>query len=173
MSLCAASKQHRRKFTKEEDERLKKLVKKYGTKKWEEIASYMPKRCGRQCRNRYFNSLVENLKKGPWTAEEDALVMRKYGEIGAHWVQISRCLIGRSGNDVKNRWYKILSKRFNQSREATGMPMLPGIHPTIDLAREIQSFCEGQTSFLSDFREDKATWDFLFAGDEPLEFGRA
>jgi hypothetical protein len=172
MSLCAASKQHRKKFTKEEDERLKKLVKKYGTKKWEEIASFMPKRCGRQCRNRYFNPLVDNLKKGPWTAEEDALVMDKYAEIGAHWVQISKFLLGRSGNDVKNRWYKILSKKFASSGEHVSLAPSSNLRPTIDLAREIQSFCDSQQSLLADFRDDKATWDFLFAAEEPLEFGR-
>ncbi|OHT17520.1 Myb-like DNA-binding domain containing protein [Tritrichomonas foetus] len=103
--------QHRKKFTREEDDKLIKLVKKFGTKSWEEVAKYMPRRCGRQCRDRYNNYLLENFTKGPWTAEEDNLINSKYDEIGAHWVEISKLLPGRSGNDVKNRWHKTLSKR--------------------------------------------------------------
>jgi hypothetical protein len=140
-------------------------VKKYGTKKWEEIAAFMPKRCGRQCRNRYFNSLMDTLKKGPWAPEEDAIVLDKHSEIGAHWVQISKFLPGRSGNDVKNRWYKFLSKRVAAGQVDFPRLTSPVSRPAIDLAREIQTFCEGQQSLMADFRDEKAAWDLFPATD--------
>lgn len=43
----------RKKFSPEEDEQLKKLVEKMGSKKWGNIAKFMPGRTGRQCRDRY------------------------------------------------------------------------------------------------------------------------
>lgn len=104
----------RKKFTKEEDDRLKSLVSQFGTKCWEEISRYMPGRCGRQCRDRYNNYLVENLYKGPWKFDEDKFVVNKYKEIGPHWVEMSKMLPGRSGNDVKNRWHKYLFKHYHE-----------------------------------------------------------
>lgn len=73
----------------------------------------MPGRNGRQCRDRYQNYLIENFKKGGWTEEEDEFVIKKYFEIGPHWVEIAKGLKGRSGNNVKNRWHKFLIKQVN------------------------------------------------------------
>ena len=110
------NKHPRNKFTKEEDERLLELVKTFGTKNWQEISRYMPQRCGRQCRDRYNNYLYQNFRKGKWTKEEDEIIIKKYFEIGAHWVEISKSLPGRSSNDVKNRWHKnIAKKKLNSS----------------------------------------------------------
>lgn len=44
----------------QEDERVKELVAKYGAKKWSLIASFLPGRIGKQCRERYvLNSDVD------------------------------------------------------------------------------------------------------------------
>jgi hypothetical protein len=72
----------RRKFTLEEDVKLRTLVESLGTKSWEEIARFIPERSARQCRDRYKNYLLESLVTEPWTAEEDALVVQKYHQIG-------------------------------------------------------------------------------------------
>lgn len=101
----------RRKFTNDEDQKLKELVTKLGTKSWERIARFMPDRTARQCRDRYKNYLLETLVTDPWTPEEDALVVRMFHELGPKWVEIARMLNGRSGNHVKNRWHKHLAKR--------------------------------------------------------------
>jgi hypothetical protein len=101
---------HRRRFTEEEDRKLRSLVEKLGTGSWEEIAEFLPRRSGRQCRDRYKNYLLDSLVTNPWTAEEDALIIEKFHQIGPKWVEIGKMLHGRSGNSVKNRWYKQLSK---------------------------------------------------------------
>jgi hypothetical protein len=100
----------RRKFTLEEDMKLRTLVESLGTKSWEEIARFIPERSARQCRDRYKNYLLESLVTEPWTPEEDALVVQKYHQIGPMWVEIGKMLSGRSGNNVKNRWHKHLCK---------------------------------------------------------------
>jgi hypothetical protein len=100
----------RRKFTPEEDLKLRSLVESLGTKSWEEIAKFIPDRSARQCRDRYKNYLLDSLITNPWTPEEDATVIEKFHQIGPKWVEIGKLLSGRSGNNVKNRWHKHLCK---------------------------------------------------------------
>jgi hypothetical protein len=100
----------RRKFTQEEDGLLRTLVEQMGDRRWEAIAAFLPSRTGRQCRDRYKNYLLDNLAAGPWSPDEDEIVVRKYTEMGPRWVEIAKSLNGRSGNDVKNRWHKHLAK---------------------------------------------------------------
>jgi len=35
-------------------------------------------RSGKQCRERWFNNLNPNVKKGNWTAEEDQIIFQQY-----------------------------------------------------------------------------------------------
>ncbi|KAK8892109.1 hypothetical protein M9Y10_029331 [Tritrichomonas musculus] len=104
---------HKQKFTKKEDAQLIRLVKKYGIQSWEEIANHMQRRTGRQCRDRYNNYLSDNFKKGSWTEYEDKLIISLYQKMGPHWLNMSKSLPGRSGNDIKNRWHKTLVKKYN------------------------------------------------------------
>jgi hypothetical protein len=107
---CSKEVLPRRKFTPEEDSQLRVLVDKIGTKTWDEIAQFLPDRTARQCRDRYQNYLVGSLVTRPWTPEEDALLIEKFHQMGPKWVAIGKLLSGRSGNNVKNRWYKHLCK---------------------------------------------------------------
>jgi hypothetical protein len=101
----------RRKFTTDEDVRLRSLVDQIGTSHWESIASLMPNRTARQCRDRYKNYLLDTIVTAPWTPNEDDVIRAKYGELGPRWVEIAKLLSGRSGNHVKNRWHKHLRKK--------------------------------------------------------------
>lgn len=125
----------RRKFTPQEDIALKYYTDEIGTNNWQEIAKRMPNRNAKQCRDRYNNYLMENHICGPWTPAEDSLIISKYLEIGAKWVEISKYIHGRSGNDVKNRWYKHLVRRasiqeeLKQRKEAKEESHTSGISP--------------------------------------------
>jgi hypothetical protein len=79
-----------------------------GATSWEAVSKFMPTRTARQCRDRYKNYLVDNLVCDAWSPEEDALIVKKFHEIGPKWVEIAKLLNGRSGNHVKNRWHKHL-----------------------------------------------------------------
>jgi hypothetical protein len=52
-----------RMWTPEEDERVKSLVEEHGTKRWSVIASHLPGRTGKQCRERWHNQLDPAIKK--------------------------------------------------------------------------------------------------------------
>lgn len=58
-------------WTPEEDMILKKKVAEYGLKKWKEIATFLPGRIGKQCRERWYNNVDPNLNKEKWTIAED------------------------------------------------------------------------------------------------------
>ncbi|MEJ1275306.1 myeloblastosis oncogene [Cricetulus griseus] len=58
-------------WTREEDEKLKKLVEQNGTDDWKVIANYLPNRTDVQCQHRWQKVLNPELIKGPWTKEED------------------------------------------------------------------------------------------------------
>jgi len=123
-----SSKHHapRRKFTHEEDERLRSLVEGFGTSHWESISQFMPNRTARQCRDRYKNYLLDSIIVAPWQPEEDEIIRLKFGEVGPRWVEIAKCLTGRSGNHVKNRWHKHLSKK-NPLPQKARLPKFPSI----------------------------------------------
>lgn len=96
----------RRRFTPEEDKILLHAVRELNIKNWDEAAQLLPGRDARQCRDRYNTSLYKDIDHRKWTKEEDRIIIEQYEVIGPKWMQISTYLDGRSGNNVKNRWYK-------------------------------------------------------------------
>ena len=104
LPLPAIQRNPRRKFSDEEDKRLKELVSVYGAKNWDKIAELIPGRTGRQCRDRYRNYLIPGFFNGQWTREEDDLLRRKFEELGPKWARMTHYFNGRSANALKNRW---------------------------------------------------------------------
>lgn len=105
------------KFTQEEDEKLKELVKVHGTSSWKLISSLMGTRNHRQCRERYKNYLDPSLRNEPWTLEEDRILVEKYADYGPKWNKIAKYFINRSDNSIRNRWQLILRQWERQKNE--------------------------------------------------------
>jgi hypothetical protein len=103
-------------FTPDEDARLTDLVDEYGTNDWGAVALAMQTRNARQCRERYKNYLDPALRTDWWTAEEDALLQRKYDELGAKWNRISKFFKNRPDNALRNRW-RLLDRHRRPSSE--------------------------------------------------------
>ena len=98
-------------FSPAEDQRLRILVDQLGTASWKEIAKRMPNRTARQCRERYKNYLSPSVVNGPWTPEEDALLIEKVHELGVKWATIVRFFTSRSDVNIKNRWKTLVGKQ--------------------------------------------------------------
>ncbi|XP_056188699.1 myb-related protein A isoform X1 [Falco biarmicus] len=107
---------NRVKWTREEDERLKKLVEQNGTDDWAFIASHLQNRSDFQCQHRWQKVLNPELIKGPWTKEEDQRVIelvQKYGP--KRWSLIAKHLKGRIGKQCRERWHNHLNPEVKKS----------------------------------------------------------
>ncbi|XP_067291509.1 myb-related protein A isoform X3 [Pseudorasbora parva] len=104
------------KWSRDEDEKLKKLVEQQGTDSWKLIANYFPTRTDGQCQHRWQKVLNPELVKGPWTKEEDQRVIElvhKYGP--KRWSVIAKHLQGRIGKQCRERWHNHLNPEVKKS----------------------------------------------------------
>lgn len=94
----------------QEDKKLVEWVKREGPTRWSQCAEYIKGRNGKQCRERWFNSLNPAVKKGSWTAEEDFKNFFYYKKFGGKWAKTSIYFEGRTENSLKNRFYSTLRR---------------------------------------------------------------
>ncbi|CAN0227624.1 unnamed protein product, partial [Hapterophycus canaliculatus] len=80
------------------------------------LARAFPGRSGKQCRERWHNHVDERVKKGEWSAEEDQILCEAQRQLGNRWSEMSRILVGRSENAIKNRFNSLNAKGLTEQR---------------------------------------------------------
>ncbi|KAG8074893.1 hypothetical protein GUJ93_ZPchr0006g42670 [Zizania palustris] len=100
-------------WTQAEDKLLVDHVRRHGEGNWNAVRREAGlQRCGKSCRLRWANHLRPNLRKGPFSPEEERLILRLHGLLGNKWARISSHLPGRTDNEIKNYWNTRLKRRL-------------------------------------------------------------
>lgn len=77
-------------WSKEEDEKLKRAVEELGDKNWVRIERFSGlARPAKNCRLRWLNYLRPNLKKYPFTKEEEDFIFLLHAQYGNAWSRIA------------------------------------------------------------------------------------
>ncbi|KAK4371905.1 hypothetical protein RND71_007289 [Anisodus tanguticus] len=100
-------------WTTEEDEKLVEFIKKNGHGSWRSLPKLAGLLCcGKSCRLRWTNYLRPDIKRGPFSPEEQKLVIQLHGILGNRWAAIASQLPGRTDNEMENLWNTHLKKRL-------------------------------------------------------------
>eukprot|EP00924_Labyrinthula_sp_SR-Ha-C_P009049 snap_masked-scaffold_2-processed-gene-11.17-mRNA-1 protein AED:0.07 eAED:0.09 QI:0/-1/0/1/-1/1/1/0/200 len=113
-------------WSKEEDEKLKRGVSLIGSRNWVQVGEFMKNRNGNQCMQRWVQVLRPGLRKGAWTDLEDNLlrevVYQKLGE-RIHekpfpkltsWKFVEEVLPWRTSKQCRERWALSLDPTINK-----------------------------------------------------------
>jgi hypothetical protein len=95
------------KWTKQEDGFLTAAVKTYLDAKevvdWSKVSRCVTARTAKQCRERWHFHLDPSIVTGPWTMQEDFLLVELHREHGNRWAFIAKSFPGRTEYTVRSR----------------------------------------------------------------------
>ncbi|XP_076907965.1 uncharacterized protein LOC143564632 [Bidens hawaiensis] len=101
----------RHRWSEDEDRLLVQLVEQYGESSWARVATKLPLRTGKQCRERWHNCLSPNNVKIGWSEDDDKSPILLHKQYGNSWANIVKNMPGRSENSIKNHWNSTKRKR--------------------------------------------------------------
>ncbi|KAL2460721.1 myb domain protein [Abeliophyllum distichum] len=104
------------KWNTEEDEILRDAVRRFNGKSWKGIANCLPGRTDVQCLHRWQKVINPDVNKGPWTEEEDDVLIELVGKQGnKKWSEIAKQLRGRIGKQCRDRWHNHLNPEIKKA----------------------------------------------------------
>ncbi|XP_010067478.2 transcription factor MYB25 [Eucalyptus grandis] len=95
---------------------LTRLVAAFGPGNWNAMSKMIPGRTGKSCRFRWVNHLDPSVKRGPFSDEEDRVILTAHQIHGNKWKSISKMLPGRTGYAIKNHWNVSLKNKQADQR---------------------------------------------------------
>ncbi|XP_022976640.1 transcription factor MYB3R-1-like [Cucurbita maxima] len=102
-------------WTPEEDEILRQAVDHFKGKNWKKIAGCFKDRTDVQCLHRWQKVLNPELVKGPWSKEEDEIIIELVNKYGPKkWSTFATHLPGRIGKQCRERWHNHLNPKINK-----------------------------------------------------------
>ena len=85
---------------------------------WGNLSETLNGRSGKSCRERWFNHLDPKIKRTEWSQEEQWVLFILRNQNNEKWSLISKRLMGRTDNAVKNYWNSRLKKRIDSMQHA-------------------------------------------------------
>ena len=104
-----------RRFTQEEDDQLKELVKLYGESNWIMISCKMEHRNSRQCKDRWEEYLSPTTNRTPWSKEEELRLMTLVSQYGKKWLFLSKFFDRRPDSQIRNK-FKTIEHKFQSMK---------------------------------------------------------
>jgi hypothetical protein len=105
----------KRPWTKEEDDILLEMVGSQG-KQWGVIATHLPDRNPSQVAARWEKCLDPNIHKGPFTPDEDQLIVNYVAQNGPRcWPRVTTAVPNRSPKQCRERWFNHLDPNVVKS----------------------------------------------------------
>ncbi|GFY61945.1 transcription factor MYB3R-2 [Trichonephila inaurata madagascariensis] len=102
-------------WTPEEDKKLMDVVESVKVGKfipWNRVVSEMEGRERHQIINRYERTISKELKRSPWTKEEDAMLLACFSKFGPHWCKMREFFPGRNTYTLRERYVNILDPKL-------------------------------------------------------------
>jgi myb proto-oncogene protein len=116
----------RRKFSFDEDEKICRLVAKYGPDSWDQVAAeFGTNRTARQLRERWQNYVDPHLNPG-YTEAEDQKLAELFQEYGPQWAKIAACLGAKSAISARNRYRSLQTLRAKGQKPRYAATVLQG-----------------------------------------------
>ena len=123
---------HRKAWTREEDEALRKVVEELGPCDWPLVAQRMVGRNSRQCRLRWNAYLNPQLNKAPFTREEDELLFRLVEDVGQKWSYIKQFFDRRADTALRNRYRRLMEKTQKKIEVQCNMKDISQMQKVVD-----------------------------------------
>ncbi|KAF6145912.1 hypothetical protein GIB67_010958 [Kingdonia uniflora] len=99
---------------KMQDALLCRAVQRFKGKNWKKIAECFKDRTDVPCLHQWQKVLNPELVKGPWSKEEDDIIVEMVNQLGAKkWSTIAQALPGRVGKQCRERWHNHLNPGIN------------------------------------------------------------
>ena len=111
MHACSGISKNR--WSAEETDLLRDVVATHGARSWNIIASFIPGRNAKQCRERWSTYCDPEFKREKWTPEEEDRLMELHRTYGNRWSTFSKFLNNRSPVAIRNRWMCIKRRHAN------------------------------------------------------------
>lgn len=104
-------------WNQQDDKLLIQLAMKYNEKSWTKVALFFKDKNPAQCRARY-KRIRPGIVKGPWSREEDQLIISLVEKFGKNWSLISRLVPTRNGKQIRDRFINYLDPEINKEKFA-------------------------------------------------------
>ena len=102
-------------WKKHEDDLLEEAIKKYGPRKWSQIAKMVPGKTTKQCCDRWRVHVKGTIGRNAWNRNEDAALEKAVCEMGQNWTLVAKAITGKTNKQCRDRFKNYVNPALNKS----------------------------------------------------------